>query len=424
MLSVSDKICPGASAYDAHIMWSSEQEREFQALLEDLRPLATPQLRAAAAERPTATTTAFLSWLGEKSRPRPDGRSDAAAREAARVAEVLVSFREWQEESASRQLLPALAASAAYDNLLRWKAEASGGAHGAAASGPVEVGLGADGQMRVDIEQLYRAAEKEEQKLTGAAVSQRSAVDSFASRPGNEMYASIAASAMARARARLMGFESGSSAASAVLDALLALDGGRGERAMALDEACTAPGIVIPSQPPSTSADQAGSNSTTQQPNPDAAGTSPRSAGKSVPTMSDSLMGRVRGLGAYGSSLPGSSKRGGSTSGYGAASGSAGSGSSQAPKQQARAATNPQALRTEISKRLADLEGAVQGGGGAPDAAGSASASGASSADRAVHPTMLPTGEVLVDVLRELLEDAAEYESRIWVHKPPQERVL
>jgi hypothetical protein len=37
---------------------------------------------------------------------------------------------------------------------------------------------------------------------------------------------------------------------------------------------------------------------------------------------------------------------------------------------------------------------------------------------------MLPTGEFLVDVLKEMLEDTEEYESRVWVHKAPQERVL
>lgn len=62
------------------------------------------------------------------------------------------------EESARRQLLPALAASVAYDNLHRWKVEEYGGHNWQV---PVEVGFGAEGKLDVDIEKLYRAAEKE-----------------------------------------------------------------------------------------------------------------------------------------------------------------------------------------------------------------------------------------------------------------------
>lgn len=166
----------------------------------------------------------------------------------------------------------------------------------------------------------------QEQKLTGKSAQARSTIDSFASKAGNEVYASIAATAMARARARLLGFDSGTSAVAAVLDALLALDGGRGERAMALDEACTAPGIVIPAQasPFSESATQANNAAAANPTRPDASGIQNRSARTSAP---DPLADRTRSLGAYGRRSQASSQR--SATGAPPAA------------QQARAVTNP-----------------------------------------------------------------------------------
>eukprot|EP00878_Enallax_costatus_P045542 GHUV01054952.1.p1 GENE.GHUV01054952.1~~GHUV01054952.1.p1 ORF type:complete len:239 (+),score=73.05 GHUV01054952.1:804-1520(+) len=89
-------------------------------------------------------------------------------------------------------MLPPLASSLAYSNYSNWQADHQGQQLPDVASG-------------VSIADLYKAAEREEAKLQQWQTKQRptSTVDTFAAASG---YQQAAADAMARVRARLMGF--------------------------------------------------------------------------------------------------------------------------------------------------------------------------------------------------------------------------
>lgn len=83
------------------------------------------------------------------------------------------------------------------------------------------------------------------QQQGGTTSAASSSFNAFASH--HTAYAELAAGAMARARARLMGYEDGDdiNAAIKVLDALLTGCSCREERATVLPEACTPPGIQV-----------------------------------------------------------------------------------------------------------------------------------------------------------------------------------
>lgn len=182
------------------------------------------------------------------------------------MAAELVAFREEQELQASSRLLPSLASSLAYDNLLRWRREQQGFDGKTAGSGG---GLAVGG---IPVEELYKAGEKQERRLkeeqqrrerqqaqqrptwaSSGGVNQdlfgsgdsSNSMASFAERPGNEAFREMANLAMARMRSRLMGYNDESDAAVAVLEALLATgqEWGRAGWADLMHEAFYPPGI-------------------------------------------------------------------------------------------------------------------------------------------------------------------------------------
>ncbi|GLC41650.1 hypothetical protein PLESTB_000692900 [Pleodorina starrii] len=254
-----DTASPSASSAPAP---AGAEEAAYQALVSELGPLSPQQLRQAAQERSwQLLDSRFLFWLREQER-RPGLGSDQ--REVlSRLGQELTMMREWREEQANRTLLPSLASSLAYSNLQRWREETG-------AEAP-EVVPG------VDLEQLYRLGEQvghvglmtrgsleEERKLRASwgggggggggggtgprRVSPRSGIEEFTKH--NKAYADLAASAMARVRQRLMGFDDdGPSAAAAVLHALLRQMGSAEERANYLPEAFTPPGLQIQPEP-------------------------------------------------------------------------------------------------------------------------------------------------------------------------------
>ncbi|KAF5840928.1 hypothetical protein DUNSADRAFT_15129 [Dunaliella salina] len=96
---------------------------------------------------------------GGASRIPVESRSTTAAQVVARVAAELVAFREEQELQASSRLLPSLASSLAYDNLLRWRREQQN-ADGSTAGSGGDLAVGG-----VPVEELYKAGEKQERRL-------------------------------------------------------------------------------------------------------------------------------------------------------------------------------------------------------------------------------------------------------------------
>ncbi|KAF8060005.1 hypothetical protein HT031_004943 [Scenedesmus sp. PABB004] len=237
-----------------------QQEQQFGALAERLRGLGFAELEAlqeAAAGGDEAAAAAFrpsfLFWLAAQERRAAGGPRRA---ELAGLAAQLVVLKERAEAAASARLLPPLASSLAYANYRAWQAEHAGGA-------PASVG-------GVPLDDLYRAAEREEAKLQQWRAPPRAAssLDGFAAASG---YKQMAAAAMARARARFSGWsddgdDSGgggggdgsgdaapggegeqrlSPAATQVVRQLLLGCCCREERATVLPEAFSAPGLEV-----------------------------------------------------------------------------------------------------------------------------------------------------------------------------------
>lgn len=256
-----------AASGDAARLPENNKEERYRALVAELAPLSTPELRAAAAARPTELLdSGFLFWLRDREgggkgalgpaaqagQPGAAGLGSrtmpAAEREAlARLGQELTMMREWEDERQSRTLLPPLAASLAYSNLQRWREETGGETPQLVAG--------------VDLEQLYKLGEQEERKLRESLESgggggglrprkeqQRSSIEEFTKH--NKAYADLAAGAMARVRSRLMGFDdNGPRAAAEVLQALTRGMGSTEERATFLPDAFTPPGLQVSPQP-------------------------------------------------------------------------------------------------------------------------------------------------------------------------------
>mmetsp|Transcript_26006 Transcript_26006/g.56707 ORF Transcript_26006/g.56707 Transcript_26006/m.56707 type:complete len:380 (+) Transcript_26006:79-1218(+) len=219
-----------------------EQEARYQALLSELRSLQVGELRTAVSKRPELTSSTFLFWLSDHERKLQGSDKE----EVQRVGGELVYLKEWMEYQTNKTLIPSLASSLAYSNYQEWRTENPG------ASAP-EIAPG------VDVEQLYKLSEKEERKLrdspsayfVGQATSApagprgRSSVDEFAK--SNQAYMDLAAGAMARARARLMGYQDDEQGAAVqALDVLLQYMYSREERATFLPEAFIPPGLSLP----------------------------------------------------------------------------------------------------------------------------------------------------------------------------------
>jgi hypothetical protein len=116
--------------------------------------------------------------------------------ELASLAAQLVYIKDQAEAEAARRQLPPLASSLAYSNYAMWQS-----AHPGEQLPDIAAG--------VPLTELYKAAEREEAKLKqwqarGSGGSSSSTLDSFAASSG---YAQAAADAMARARARLLGYD-------------------------------------------------------------------------------------------------------------------------------------------------------------------------------------------------------------------------
>eukprot|EP00877_Chromochloris_zofingiensis_P003714 jgi/Chrzof1/13343/Cz07g29170.t1 len=207
------------------------QQHTFEDLLDQLRDVPPDLLHEIYISRRQAFTADFMFWLAEQER-KVLGSHKATL---ANLASQLVYWQECESWQESQRLLPSLASSVAYQNYQEWRAQNNG----------AEVG---DVVPGVSVEELYKASEREEVKLQqqgGTTSAASSSFNAFASH--HTAYAELAAGAMARARARLMGYEDGDdiNAAIKVLDALLTGCSCREERATVLPEACTPPGIQV-----------------------------------------------------------------------------------------------------------------------------------------------------------------------------------
>eukprot|EP00878_Enallax_costatus_P024167 GHUV01025766.1.p1 GENE.GHUV01025766.1~~GHUV01025766.1.p1 ORF type:complete len:395 (+),score=102.77 GHUV01025766.1:133-1317(+) len=166
----------------------------FQALLNRLKGLSYQELLhlsedADSTDSQVAFSASFLFWLSAQEKKAKIG---GTKQELANLAAQLVYIKEQADYEASRRMLPPLASSLAYSNYSNWQADHQGQQLPDVASG-------------VSIADLYKAAEREEAKLQQWQTKQRptSTVDTFAAASG---YQQAAADAMARVRARLMGF--------------------------------------------------------------------------------------------------------------------------------------------------------------------------------------------------------------------------
>ncbi|KAG1658861.1 hypothetical protein FOA52_008818 [Chlamydomonas sp. UWO 241] len=352
----------GQKFYDA-----GTAEREYKPLLSELLAAeGASGVRSLAASRPLALTSAFQFWLSDAARK---ARGGAGERERlSRLTAELVQLKEWQDWQTSKNLLPAMASSLAYKNYRAWQADSGG----ASAPDPVE---------GVDIEELYKLGQREEAKMcdgtsvfsvrAGSSSSSSSSSGSSdsdsgsssggagrgASAQGSEAYRDMAAAAMERTRARLLGYDDADTAGQ-VLNLLLTECCGREERASTLPEALRAPGLSV------------------------------EGSTRRVCTTPDALAAEIRAR-----------MRGGEGQGAAGAAGTAGGTS---------AAGAAGAAGTAGATGVADAANAAGAAGGRPLGGGSAAGAGGVQGQ-----ALLPSGEPLSRALAELAEDLDEYDTHV-----------
>ncbi|GAX81901.1 hypothetical protein CEUSTIGMA_g9329.t1 [Chlamydomonas eustigma] len=414
--------------------------KEYQARLDSFRNIPQHKWQSEAASRYDNTDSSFLFWLSDLQRDPSTSAEDKQF--LGKLCAELVFIREWQDDQANRLLLPNLASSLAYNNYQAWKAENPG----MLTPEPV------NGLM---VEQLYRLGEQEERRLqegtspwsrglgydgtssnsstapnsgqdasrhSGSSLSSsrssrmKSSIDSFAQR--NKGYQELAEGAMAKARARLLGYDQG---AAQVLDALLQQYMSREERANVLPEAFTPPGIQL------VMADENTCISTNKDGEPTAV------------AAANPLRTNKNGFIVGGRSVAGATKQDSMSLSYAPVS-------QQAVAE--RACTTPQDLLKEIGSRKqvnnsADMGQSRKDVPDVPQKTVSQSPSSSTSSSNrpaieiegclAEHQvinndglprlhTTLPSGEDMLQVLAELEEDVQEYYDHVYVHLSPLER--
>ncbi|KAG2434812.1 hypothetical protein HXX76_007697 [Chlamydomonas incerta] len=414
---------PSGAAPDATAPSPADVQR-YQALVSELASLSAQQLRQAAAARSDELLDSrFLFWLRDQERraglpgmPGAPGQGQplgsAELREAAaRLGQELTLMREWVEEQANRKLLPSLASSLAYSNLKQWRVETGKQAP--------QVAKG------VDLDQLYRLGEEEEKKLreslaggTGGFGSgprkgpaTRSAIEEFTKH--NKAYADLAAGAMARVRARLMGYQddasgggeggeggAGPSAAQVVLRTLLHGMGSTEERATFMPDAFAPPGLQIPPE--------------AEGGKPSFVVTSPEALTSAIRARLAALSGQTAGAAPDAASAATSTSESTSASAGTSSSASSGSGSDSAVKARWR----PGQGRAAPAPAPAPADAVA-----APPQPTAPPPPQQQQQPQQQPGALLPCGQSEAEVLTELVELVEEYDRAVYSRKTPLERM-